>query len=88
VLGLLDALHALVQLALALFCRGEFLSGLRPDLPEGRLGPVELADQVVDPRLAADVVGADLGEPPLAVLELGLLGLRLPGGSTRSASRR
>jgi hypothetical protein len=61
VVGFLEPFHALVQLARVLLSGCELLPGLGADLAQCRLGPVELANQVIDPRLAADVVGAELG---------------------------
>ena len=76
-LGLLEAPDSLVQLFGVLVRRQELLPGFRANLPERRFGAIELADEVVDPGLAADVLRAELGQAALAVLDVGLLGLRL-----------
>jgi hypothetical protein len=73
VLGLLEAPDALVELLRVLVRRQEFLSRFGANLPERRLGAVELPDEVVDPGLSADVLRAELGQAALAVLDLGLL---------------
>jgi hypothetical protein len=83
VLGLLEAPDALVELLRVLVRRQEFLSRFGANLPERRLGAVELPDEVVDPGLSADVLRAELGQAALAVLDLGLLGLRLLNALTK-----
>ena len=73
-LRLLDALDTLMERPRLLVSCGELVPRLHANLGEGRLGPVELADEMVDSRLSADVLGAELGQPALAVLDVGLLG--------------
>jgi hypothetical protein len=75
VLGLLEPPDSVLELASMVVGCGELFARFGSQLAEHGFGAVELSNQMVDARLAFDVAGTELGEPPFAVLELRLLRL-------------
>jgi hypothetical protein len=75
VLRLLEPLQSSLEVPGLLVRRHKLVTSLRTHLAQRGLGAVELADEVVDPRLALDVLDAELCQTSLAVLELRFLGL-------------